>query len=191
MKYMTADLLARCRSEDDAVAEAAAEQWDLACEAYNEHVERISSDLPSGARKLLRKFSLHDAKVLTAAVDESPHFSIFLETEAPADPKDRYLELRYRLAGGLKNGLRVTMHKALESDGRPLRRWLYDEFDLFSPETAVAYVHSILFSGGCELQLTFSSLAVRRLRFLVPMRRVADDPGAELESLAELLVHTG
>ena len=165
MKYMTPELLARCQSTDDAVAEAATEQWDRACDEYNKYLDANARELPKGARKLLRKFCLHDAKVLTMAVSGSGSFSIFLELENPAGPKDRYLELRYKLAGGPRDGLRVKTHQPL---GKPLHWWLYDEFDIYKRDGVVAYVHSILFNGGIELALTFFTLAFRRLDFLLP-----------------------
>src|SRR5437879_2572176 len=98
---MTPDLILRTRSQDEAVAEPAAAEWDRQGEEYRKRLESIRPGLPAGARKLLRRYPLHDAKVLTIAADKGSHLSIFLETEAPLDQRDKHVELRYRLAGGL------------------------------------------------------------------------------------------
>jgi len=82
MKYFTPDLLARFRSLDDAVAEAASVEWQHQCEAYTKHLKEIRLDLSSGARRVLRRYQFHDAKVLTIASDDVPHFSFFLEIDA-------------------------------------------------------------------------------------------------------------
>ena len=49
MKYMTPELLARFRSENDDIADAAAEEWDRQCEAYREHLKTIRASLSRGA----------------------------------------------------------------------------------------------------------------------------------------------
>ena len=167
MKYMTPELIARFRSEDDDVAEAAAQEWESRCEAYRAHWKAIREELPRLVRRLFARRSLHDARVLAMAAGEGPHFSIFLELENPADPRDRRLELRYRLAGGMRKGLRLTKHPALAGDGKPLAWWLYDEFDV-SEGPVRAFTHSILLTGGYEFQLTFFTLSWRRLNFLFP-----------------------
>src|SRR5437588_11887748 len=101
MKYMTPDLLARSRSLDDEVAEEARIQWEEGCARYKAHLKAIREGLPKSVRRLWRRFNLHDAKVLTLAVDQVPHLSIFLQLDNPLSPLDRLLELRYRLVGGV------------------------------------------------------------------------------------------
>ena len=130
--------------------------------------------------------SLHDARVLAIAADENPHFSIFLELENPADPRDRRLELRYRLAGGMRRGLRLVKHAALVGDGKPLAWWLYDEFDV-SQGPVPAFTHSILLTGGYEFQLTFFTLSCQRLNFLFSAVNAQGEVDIqEIESLASL-----
>jgi hypothetical protein len=103
MKYMTAELLARFRAPDDKIADQAAEEWERQCQAYARHLQEIDKSLTVGARRLLRRHDLHDAKILTMARDEVPHFSFYLELEdsSQLDGKRR-LEIRYRLVGGGK-----------------------------------------------------------------------------------------
>jgi hypothetical protein len=165
MKYMTPELLARVRSLDDDVAEAARGEWQKQCEAYNQHLKEIRGELSSGARRLIR-FNFHDAKVKGIAGDKAPHFSFFLElldSSQPGGKKD--LEIRYHLVRGMGTGFEVFRHKELRDDAAPFRWWLYDELDI-SDGKIRAMTHSILFSGGWEIQLTFYSVSCRRLDFL-------------------------
>jgi hypothetical protein len=167
VKYFTPDRLARFRSPDDAVADAASAEWEQACEAYAARVQEIRSSLTPAVRRLLRRYALHDAKVLTLAADESHRFSIFLELESPARPADKFLELRYRLVGGARQGYEWQTHPVLAGDGPPLGWWMYDEVDV-DRGPIPAMTHSILFTGGKELQLTFFALSCRHLDFLFP-----------------------
>jgi len=168
MKYMTPELLARFRSDDDAIAEAAAEEWERRGEEYRARLDgiRSRSGLPQGVRKLLKRDSLHDAKVLTMAADKN-NLSIFLELTGTIDPADKRLELQYRLAGGPSKGLELQEHPELAGDGRPLGWWLYDEIDITDGKVE-AFTHSVLLTGGWEMRLTFFTLSWRRINFFYP-----------------------
>jgi hypothetical protein len=183
MKYMTPDLLARFRSEDDAVAEAAAQIWETNCVAYNEHLDRIRPELPRGVRGLLRRYCLHDAKVLTMTVDEASYFSIFLELPAlskkDARPRDAWLELRYSLAAAPQ----MKLHKSLPGDGKPLQWWLYDEFDRVGDDVRT-FTHCILLTGGYELVLPFHNLVCRPIRqIIIPGVSIAPEEAGGLLAL--------
>src|SRR5947199_51046 len=102
---MTPELLARSGSLEDEVADAASAEWDAACAQYRKHLKEIRTSLPRAVWRLWRRFNLHDAKVLTMAVGETPHLSIFLQVDKPKNPLDQFLEVSYRLAGGPKGGL--------------------------------------------------------------------------------------
>jgi hypothetical protein len=183
MKYMSPALIARFRSDDDAIAEAGILAWQWACAKYEEHLKEIRGDLPRGVRGFLSRYCLHDAQVLALAADEVPYFSIFLRLDNPATPGDRYLEVRYRLLGGMKKGIRLTRHSGPAAQGKPLGWWLYDEIDVRKGKVP-AITHSILFTGGYELQLTFSALTCRQLSFVLPAGAAFEDA----EVLAPLLV---
>jgi len=61
---------------------------------------------------------------------------------------------------------------------------LYDEVDVAEKETGTALVHSILFTGGYELQLSFYGLTRRRIRFLYPPTGVmTEEPEKAIERL--------
>jgi hypothetical protein len=167
MKYMTPELLARVRSADDDLAEAAADEWERQGQEYRARLEEIQSrpDLPRGLRKLLKRDRLHDAKVLALATDQGKHFSMVLEVPWQTDPAKKYVELQSRLVGGLSKGFDLVAHEILKGDGKPFGWWLYDEIDVTDGKVE-AYTHSILLTGGWELRLTFFALAWRRLEFL-------------------------
>lgn len=185
MKYMTSDLLARIRSPETAVAEAALAEWQESCDRYNRHVEDIQAGLPRAARKLLSpRFNLHDARVVTLAVDEAPLLSIYVERDNPSHPGDRYLELRYRLAGDRGAALKLTKHAALAADGRPLGWWLYDEFEVVREGQITTFAHSILFTGGIELKVLFFSLGCQRVQgLLLPSTALSEEAVSGLELL--------
>ena len=111
------------------------------------------ASLPRSIRGLLN-LRLHDAKVLALSFDESLAFSIRL---TPDGAKDGSVELRYRLAAPP----RLIRHVDLAKDGKPLQWGLYDELDVKDAE--FAFSHSVLFSGGYELQLRFYKLVCNRL----------------------------
>jgi hypothetical protein len=167
VKHMTPELIARFRSNDDAIAEPASVEWELQGAAYRKRLKEIRTCLPPGARRLLQRYSLHDARVLTMAADEVPHFSVFLELDCPTSEADRYIELRYRLAGGIAKTLKLLHYEELAEDGKPLGWCMYDEIDM-EEGPVEAFTHSILFTGGWELRLTFFTMHCRRLNFLFP-----------------------
>jgi hypothetical protein len=185
MNYMTPDLLARTRSQDFDLAEPALTEWESACARYNEHVAKIRASLPPAARKLLSpQYNLHDARVLAIALDEAPLLSILVERDTPGKPLDRFLELRYRLAGGASGGLALTKHAALVADGKPFGWWLYDEFDVVREGQITTLAHSILLTGGVELRVLFFGLHCRRVqKLLFPSPNLSEEATGGLELL--------
>jgi hypothetical protein len=182
MRFITPDLLVRFGSPDDRVANRASKDWEGAHAAYVSHLAEIGPVLPKHLRRLLKRFYLHDAKVLTITLDVVPYFSLFLELEKPARSEDRFLELRYRLVG--PKGIQFKSHPELSGDGKALGWWQYDEVDVRqTPDGVSLFTHSILFTGGYELQLTFFSFTYRRLPFVHSTAR-DDDAAKVLQLLA-------
>jgi hypothetical protein len=181
MKFFTPDLLIRFGSTDDAIADAASDEWEQVHAAYVTHLQRIRPDLPRGMRRLLRRYYLHDAKVLAVAADEKQFFSIFLELNKP---QDKFLELKYRLVGnGKKPGFSLHRHSELAGESKPLGWWLYDELDVAGGDLA-AFTHTILFTGGIELRLAFFQFTCSRVNFFVrPMNSAAEDTTDPLVSI--------
>jgi len=152
MKYFTPDLLARFGSTDDRVAADASEQWEGAHQAYREHLDSIHARIPKAVRSLLGQFNLHDARVLAMGLrGDDRTFSIILQLDSP---RRDGLQISYQLAAPLK----FVQHQELSGDSTALGWWLYDELDRPTEEPFSVYTHSILLTGGWEVQLAFYAL---------------------------------
>lgn len=179
MKYFTPELLDRFGSAEDEVAQVASKEWEQAHERYLAHLQEIKAKIPKRVRLLLRRYYLHDAKVLTIAYDEQPFFSIFLQLDTPSK---EMIELRYRLAGRP----RCIQHSVISDGEKPWQWWLYDEFEVVLDKEKERFLpifmHSILLTGGVELELPFYDLRCRRFgRAMFPGSEAASEQfGREL-----------
>jgi hypothetical protein len=120
MRYFTPELLARSRSPDDDVSEAAADEWEQAVAKYNAELDSIRPDLPPGVRALLASCSLHDARILSISeARRRPRLSLLIQLEGrPTRPGD-LLELQYLLVRTSKHpGLALVVHGEPEKDLR-------------------------------------------------------------------------
>ena len=163
MKYFKPDLLARCRSLDNDMAETAADAWERAITAYNANLATIRGELPAGARFILGHFSLHDARVFGITLSRAkPRVSLFVRLEGtPARPGQDW-ELQYTLATGPKN--RQFSMGRLRKDTEVLARIQYDEFAKVSVSPEKVFSHALLLSGGSELRIRFTGLSVQPLQ---------------------------
>jgi hypothetical protein len=161
MKYFKPELLARCRSLDDDVAEAAAEEWEQASAAYRARLRAIRLQLPPAARRLMSRVTLHDAKVLgVASSRRRPWFSLRLQLEGTPGQPGEALELAYHVVAVPHGGLVFRKHAIDQSPPEPL--WvLYNEFDI-DAERAF-FTHSLLLTGGLEMEIRFHNLRIRYL----------------------------
>jgi hypothetical protein len=162
MKFFTPDLLARFGSADDATADAAHREWEQADGKYRKRLDRIRAKLPPAARELTRRFCLHDARLLTLGVrDDYRSLFLFLSLDTP-DGEGLLLEY------DLVKRPQILKHPSLSEPGTPLE-WLYDEFGVGRGRGHPTFKHSILFTGGRELDLTFRGLRLRLFKkVLVP-----------------------
>ncbi len=162
MKYLTPELLVRCRSLDADVSDAAAEEWEQAIDAYRERLRVIRKGLPRGARGLLSQVTLHDAKILALVyAKEDPWLTLLIHLEGtPSQPGEK-LQLAYHLVVGEQGGVRVANHPGLHNGNSNLRWILYDEFDF--DEQRSFFTHSLLLADGKEFEIRFHDLRVRRL----------------------------
>jgi hypothetical protein len=160
MKYFKPELLARCRSRDDSVAETVANEWEEAVAAYPARFKAIRPQLPRAVRQLCSRFSLHDAKMLGAAFGtRKALFGILIKMEGPAGAASDILELNYLPVEGPNGGVNV---KAPTQVGSPKDVWvLYDEFDL--DEEHGFFTHSLLLTDGREIEVHFKNLTVKYL----------------------------
>jgi len=150
MNYMTAELLARYQSENDSASLEASEQWERAGERYRMELEGVREQLPGAALELVDRFNLHDARVLWVGLGEGALVFVLM-----LDGDGGGLQLEYDLA----QPAMLTPHPEIAEDC-PLE-WLYDEFGVTGKAPDAPSVHSILFTDGSELRLTFTALRCR------------------------------
>src|SRR5947209_4638280 len=132
MNYFTPDLLARFRSPDDPIADAANEEWEQALKNYTRHLKAIRPQLPTTVRRLLGRFRLHDARVSFMAPDKDwRSFSILLLLDSP---RDEAVELVYKLAARPD----FLTHPSASDREAPLA-WLYDEIDVLKEKPISAF----------------------------------------------------
>jgi hypothetical protein len=171
VRYFTPDLLAKCRSSDPDVAEAAAVKWQGRAAAYRKRLREIEHDLPPGVRRFIRSVTLHDAPLLTMNdATVGGRAQLFL-TFRLADGDNRPgIQLRYALVKPMK----VAFHAPNASaDGHLFA--LYDEVDLSADGTLT---HSILMTTGVEIRVRFTNLLMTRLtRIVAPCLRRSDITG--------------
>lgn len=159
MKYFKPELLARCRSRDDDVAEAAATEWEEAVAAYQKRFDAISPQLPGEVGRLCSRFPLHDAKMLGAAfATETALFCILLQLEGEAGHTGKVLELKYLPVAGPNSGVIIKTHHSIQGASRRDVWVLYDEFDL--DEEHRFFTHSLLLTDGREIEVRFTNLTV-------------------------------
>jgi hypothetical protein len=178
MKYFTPDLLLRYGSEDDATADAAHREWERKSRQYQERLDAVRPLLPRAARSLLRRYCLHDARVLMLGIPRDDlALSLVLELD---DATGTAVQLVYDLV----RKPRLRKHPELAERGAPLE-WLYDEFDVEEGKEGKVFTHSILFTGGQELRLAFRKLSLLPFRKVVVQDRERDE--SDLDSLYEAI----
>jgi hypothetical protein len=175
VKFFTPDLLIRFGSEDDAIANAAQEEWERQNDRYLKRLAEIRSALPRSARSFIRHSCPHDARLLVlGARKDLRMISLFLELD---DATETGLQLTYDLARKPE----LLKHPELSEKGTPIE-WLYDEFDVKKVRGRRVFTHSILFTGGRELRLSFHKL------HLMPYEKVVvQERGGDLDSLYEAI----
>jgi hypothetical protein len=163
MKYLKPELLERCRSLDDDVAEAASEEWDRAIARYNAELAAIRPQFPAGVRAVLDRFSLHDGRVLSILWGTGK-LSLVIRLEGSAAHPGRTVELIYTLS---KRGWTILKRGSVEPWSKSRGRIQYDEFGKAVDARAAVFMHSILLAGGRELRIRFTDLHVRLLKKVI------------------------
>jgi len=163
MKYLKPELLARCQSRDDDVAEAAAKEWEKALAAYQTRFKAIESLLPPEVSRLCSRFSLHDAKMLGAAYGtrEEALFGVLFQLEGPPGHPGEILQLNYHPVAGPNGGVNVKPPSSSEGGSRRDVWVQYDELDL--DEEHGFFTHSFLLTDGREIEVRFNGLTIRLL----------------------------
>jgi hypothetical protein len=163
MKYFKPELLARCRSPVDDTADAAAKEWERAILAYRKRLQAIRPALPGSVRRLLSRVTLHDAKVLaiTAGPERQPWFTLLVRLEGTASSPGELLELTYLCVTGPHGGVAFKKQAPFKKNSPGLGWVLYDEFDFHKKRNF--FTHSLLLTGGHEVEIRFRNLRVRCL----------------------------
>jgi hypothetical protein len=165
MQYLKPEILARLRSLDDDVAEAAANEWEQAVARYNAELDAIRPILPAGVRTLHAHCSLHDARIRGILLaSRRPRLSLLIQLEGRSAHPGAALELRYVLAGTSKHpGFTIRGHPVPERDVQDWGRIQYDEFSIVADAPVDVFAHSLLLRGEAELQIWFTEMQVRPL----------------------------
>jgi hypothetical protein len=166
MQYLKPEILARSRSRDDDIADAAAAEWDQAVARYNADLDVLRPSLPSGARLLVRRYSLHDAWIIGLAQEwRSPRFSLFVRLEGRPSHPGKQLELRYRLARTSRKPWHSLLEELAAEKWPPRRaRIQYDEFARVADDPVDVFCHALLLGDGTELHVPFTDMGVRPLQ---------------------------
>jgi hypothetical protein len=175
VKYFTPNLLAKFRSDDPAVAEAAAAKWQLHTESYHKRLKEIQYSLPSSVRQFMRSVTLHDAYLVNIA-RASHRPQLFLSLQLPDTHGQAGVQLRYVLVKPFK----VRFHEANASPDAELFA-LYDEFDALQNGTLT---HSILMTAGVEIIVPFSHLSIVQFTKVVAPTRGRSDFREQLAAMA-------
>jgi hypothetical protein len=151
MKFFTPDLYRRCRSRDEAVLDAATQEWEQANERYEQHIKALEAGMPSH----LIEFSsllLHDARV-QAIARGAGKLVMVLHKDIP--PRDLVI-LDYALEG------EPVVEPFVEAVGDWTRQtdFQFDELDIVEGSDPPLYTQSIVFGNGWLLRLRFRDVRV-------------------------------
>ena len=159
MRFFTRDLYRRCRSSDEAVLNAACEQWEQANEAYDRQLAAIEPEFPPHLREFAALL-LHDAKVQSIA-RQGNQLIVVLHKDIP--PNDLVI-LCYEL-----NGQPVVEAFAdTPADWSRPTTFQFDELDLVLGEKEKIYSQSIVFGNGWLMRLGFRDVRVTVAQSMYP-----------------------
>ncbi len=154
MKFFTPDIIVRASSDNDAVADAAHEEWEEMLTSYRKHLRAIGPKLSRSVRTFLRKFCLHDAKLKWIA-ERADGLCVVMAVQLDTPP-DESLQLVYDLVAKPD----TVRHQSLAEPVTP-PEWLYDEIDAEGSDNGTIFTHSILFTDGNEVILKFKKLHLK------------------------------
>lgn len=151
MRYFTRDLYRRCRSTDEAVLNAACEEWERANEAYEQHLAAIEPELPPHLREFA-ELLLHDAVVQSIA-RQGDRLIVVLHKDIP--PRNLVI-LSYELVG---EPVLEPFSDAPADWTRPTT-FQFDELDIVREGENKLYLQAIVFANGWLMRLRFRDVRV-------------------------------
>jgi hypothetical protein len=159
MRYFTRDLYRRCRSTDEAVLNAACEEWEQANEVYERHLATIEPEFPPHLREFAALL-LHDAKVQSIA-RQGNQLILVLHKNIP--PRDLVI-LSYELVDEPV----VEPFADVPADWSRPTTFQFDELDLVRDGEGKLFSQSIVFGNGWLMRLCFRDIRVMVARSVYP-----------------------
>jgi hypothetical protein len=159
MKYFTRDLYRRCRSTDEAVLNAACEEWEQTNEAYERHLAAIAPEFPPPIREFA-DLLLHDAKVQSIA-RQGNQLILVLHKDIP--PRDLVI-LNYELDGEPV----VEPFADAPADWSRPTTFQFDELDIEDKEGFKICSQSIVFANGWLMRLRFRDVQATVAKSIYP-----------------------
>jgi hypothetical protein len=173
MKYFTRERYLALQNFQDDAMDAADADWEAAMAAYEKQLQSTRPEMHESVRQLLDGFYLHDARVLSMG-QRGDAFVISLQLDVP--PHD-LLTITYTLVGPPE-----VHQQAFSWVKNPyVADWLYDEVELIDDGQRKHFVHSVLFSNGWELKLSFRDVQTTTAFPLMPHPR----SGAAIQPLVQ------
>lgn len=164
MKYFTPELFIALNSEDDAVAAAAEEQWQIATDDYRDHLRRIEAKLPETLRRFAADVCPHDAEIVASMSglhSALPYLTMQLHA---AGSRRSYSVLSVNHEGAMMTLLysnveppEVQLPAASDVFYDDHLIWLYDEISC--PKRG-RFCHEILFSNGRVAKFVFDDFVL-------------------------------
>ncbi len=194
MKFFVPELLSRFGSDDATIAEAAQAELEHRAEEYRQALHAIEPVLPHRFRELVEQFYLHDARILSAAgfpVEDAEFLLGSYRGEATGanghdrgrDPRTPSFGLNLEL-DAKSRGLLILQYRSVVVEDLirhetmdeecPYLEWLHDEVELVRSAECKTFRHSILFTKGWELRLTFRDFEFATLRPIEPTEEVTE-----------------
>src|SRR6266851_2750434 len=169
MKYFTPEKYQALQASSGEAMDAGDDNWERAVTDYERHLQIIRPDLPESIRHLQDDFYLHDADVILMGRQGNDFvIALWLTT-----PPGNFLVLTYYL---VKEPTITSIGCPREQLSRKTK-WLFDEIDVV-PGAERTFIHAILLSNGCHVQLSFREVRAALLQSLLP------EPFPHAETLA-------
>lgn len=149
MKFFTRDLYRRCHSSDEAIVNAACEEWEQANQAYERHLAVIEPVLPPHVRAFA-ELLLHDAKVQSIA-RQGNRLILVLHKDIP--PRDLVI-VNYELEGEPV----VEPFADAPADWSRPATFQFDELDVECEGESKVYSQSIVLDNGWLMRLRFRDI---------------------------------
>jgi hypothetical protein len=160
MRYFTRDLYRRCRSTDEAVLNAACEEWEQANEVYERHLATIEPEFPPHLREFAALL-LHDAKVQSIARQGNQLILVLHKNIPPCD----LVILSYELDGEPV----VEPFADAPADWSRPTTFQFDELDIVNGAKGHLYTQSIVFGNGWLMRLRFHDVGMTVARPMYPV----------------------